>query len=386
MYGRVWRCFQKFIFLLLKQKACGIIKVMKILHCADIHLESKLGALSHNLALMRRDEILQSFCNLAKQAQQNGFGAFVVAGDLFEGSDVSPSTKRALIDAFCSAPDVRFFILTGNHDQSAFGEDFARRLPKNVTLFGEGINSCVVEDVCFVGVDLTTVSQQQILDFDWQREYYNVLICHGDVGKRSEYGAIDLDAFFDKPIDYFALGHIHSYSKEPAGRGFAVYSGCLEPRGYDETGLKGFVRIDTGVLNRQESISFVPYSKRIAYELKLDVSDCNGKTQIVDKAKQVLSALEISPLDMVEFYLVGSVAEDCVFSELTVKQELQPLLFDVKVKNKTKVKVDLDSLMATPSLKAEFLKLANEIENEELRDVVIRYGLNALNGEEVDGL
>ena len=42
--------------------------------------------------------------------------------------------------------------------------------------------------------------------------------------------------------------------------------------------------------------------------------------------------------------------------------------------------------MATPSLKAEFLKLANEIENEELRDVVIRYGLNALNGEEVDGL
>ena len=366
--------------------ACGIIKVMKILHCADIHLESKLGSLSHNKAIIRRGEILSSFCTLARQAQQNGFGAFLVAGDLFEGSDVAPSTKGALIDAFCDAPDVDFLILTGNHDKGCFGEDFVSRLPKNVHLFGKGINTFTKDDVCFVGADLTSVSLEQLLAIGWQREYYNVLICHGDVGKQSEYGAIDLDAFFDKPIDYFALGHIHSYSKEPAGRGFAVYSGCLEPRGYDETGLKGFVRIDTGVLNKAESVSFVPYSKRIAYSLKLDVSDCSSKMQVTDKAKAVLSLLEVTDLDMVEFYLVGEVAEENVFSTEEIKQQLSPLLFDVKIKDKTKVKIDLEQLLSTPSLKAEFVKVAMEIEDEEMRNKVIRYGLNALNGEEVDSL
>ena len=192
--------------------------------------------------------------------------------------------------------------------------------------------------------------------------------------------------FFDKPIDYFALGHIHSYSKEPAGRGFAVYSGCLEPRGYDETGLKGFVRIDTGVLNKAESVSFVPYSKRIAYSLKVDVSDCSSKMQVTDKAKAVLSLLEVTDLDMVEFYLVGDVAEENVFSTEEIKQQLSPLLFDVKIKDKTKVKIDLEQLLSTPSLKAEFVKVAMEIEDEEMRNKVIRYGLNALNGEEVDSL
>jgi len=39
-----------------------------------------------------------------------------------------------------------------------------------------------------------------------------------------------------------------------------------------------------------------------------------------------------------------------------------------------------------PSLKGEFLKVAEQIQDEEMRNIVIRYGLNALNGEEVDSL
>ena len=328
---------------------------MKILHCSDIHLESKLSSLPYELASVRRGEILQSFCSLVRQSQQNGFDAFIVAGDLFEGKDIAPSTKTALVQAFVDAPDVQFFLLTGNHDKACFSEDFVKRLPKNVHLFGEGVNRCVLDDVCFVGVDLTTVNTEQLLNIDWQNEYYNVLICHGDIGKKSEYGAIDLDAFYDKPIDYFAMGHIHTYQIEGAGRGFAVYSGCLEPRGYDEYGLKGFVKIDTKVLNRDYSVTFMPYSQRMARVINLDVSDCVDAQQIKDKTMAILDA-GIPTCDMVEFCLVGEVAEDCVFTTNEIKQHLLSRLFDVKIKDKTRVKVSCDEDL--PSLKKEFLKVA----------------------------
>ena len=45
--------------------------------------------------------------------------------------------------------------------------------------------------------------------------------------------------------DYLALGHIHYNVVEPLdSRGVYAYSGCLEGRGFDETGEKGFVLIE----------------------------------------------------------------------------------------------------------------------------------------------
>ena len=49
----------------------------------------------------------------------------------------------------------------------------------------------------------------------------------------------------EKNIDYLALGHIHEYSQGQIDlRGKYAYSGCLEGRGFDELGEKGFILID----------------------------------------------------------------------------------------------------------------------------------------------
>ena len=377
-----------FFFPLAEKKQAWYNFFMKILHCSDIHLESKLSALPHNKALLRRGEILESFCSLMRQAQADGFGAFIVAGDLFEGNVVAPSTKTALVSAFCDCPDVDFIILTGNHDGDAFGADFVRRLPANVHVLGRnGMEEFVKDGVCFVGADMTETTMRDIQAYPWKKEYYNVFICHGDIGKDSEDGAIDLDGVYDLAGDDIAMGHIHSFHIEGAGRGYAAYSGCLEPRGYDETGEKGFVIVNTEILNRADSIAFAPYARRLAWQINLDVSDCADKSQIVDKARSLIGEGLISENDMVEFYLVGEVAEDCVFTEMQIKNELKKYLFDVKVRDKTKLRLDIEALKGTPSLKAEFITLAEkEIPDEEMRNTVIRYALNALNGEEIDEL
>ena len=57
-----------FFFPLAEKKQAWYNFFMKILHCSDIHLESKLSALPHNKALLRRGEILESFCSLMRQA------------------------------------------------------------------------------------------------------------------------------------------------------------------------------------------------------------------------------------------------------------------------------------------------------------------------------
>lgn len=58
---------------------------------------------------------------------------------------------------------------------------------------------------------------------------------------------LNLNRLRGKGIDYLALGHIHQHREEKLDdRGIYVYSGCLDGRGFDECGEKGFVLVETG--------------------------------------------------------------------------------------------------------------------------------------------
>ena len=49
------------------------------------------------------------------------------------------------------------------------------------------------------------------------------------------------------------------------------YSGCLDGRGFDECGVKGFYVLDTDT----GADEFVPMSSRVIYEFKIDVTNLN---------------------------------------------------------------------------------------------------------------
>ena len=62
---------------------------MKIIHCADLHLDSGLQThLSREKAGMRRDELLSNFGRLAEYASENGVEIVLIAGDLFDRDKV----------------------------------------------------------------------------------------------------------------------------------------------------------------------------------------------------------------------------------------------------------------------------------------------------------
>ena len=69
-------------------------------------------------------------------------------------------------------------------------------------------------------------------------------------GMVSEYGQEKKESHFgicvDGGIDYLALGHVHSFRQEKLDeQGIWCYSGCLEGRGFDECGTKGYVMLET---------------------------------------------------------------------------------------------------------------------------------------------
>ena len=90
---------------------------MKLIHCADLHLDSRLQThLDRDRAKRRRDELLRNFARLADYARENGVEAVLIAGDLFDRDTVSALAKNTVLSVIASHPEIRFYYLRGNHD------------------------------------------------------------------------------------------------------------------------------------------------------------------------------------------------------------------------------------------------------------------------------
>ena len=81
---------------------------------------------------------------------------------------------------------------------------------------------------------------------------------HGEIGDTIGKNKIKLASLKNHNIDYLALGHYHTYTVGQIDeRGTYVYSGCLEGRGFDECGEKGFVVLD---VEEKVNHTFIPHS------------------------------------------------------------------------------------------------------------------------------
>jgi DNA repair exonuclease SbcCD nuclease subunit len=174
---------------------------------------------------------------------------------------------------------------------------------------------------------------------------------HGDVSDSVGLRKINLSKLKGKGIDYLALGHYHSYKEESIDdRGVAVYSGCLEGRGYDETGEKGFVLID---VEDEITHKFIPFSERVISLVKVDVTGLKDAYSIYLRAREIC---EFSKNDLYRVELVGEV--DATLDGLS--KDLQKYLLEharfVDVKDLTKKTLDLEKYAGDTSIIGEFVR------------------------------
>ena len=73
---------------------------MKLIHCADIHLDSRMEThMTSEQASMRNTEIIRSFVRMTEFAKENDVRVIIIAGDLFDGDRIKSRTVDEVLGA-----------------------------------------------------------------------------------------------------------------------------------------------------------------------------------------------------------------------------------------------------------------------------------------------
>ncbi len=355
---------------------------MKIIHCSDLHLDSKM---EHNLtaqqARERNSEICGTFSRLVRYAAENGVAAVLLAGDLFDTERVSLQTAGFVLDQIRSAEEVVFFYLRGNHDESR--DVFAgMELPENFKTFGPDWTSYKLEDISVTGLELTRENWEGMYDTLYlEPGDTNIVLLHGQISTQPGEELIALPKLKNKHIDYLALGHIHSFQKEKLDeRGSWCYCGCLEGRGFDECGEKGFVLLH--IRDGKIETEFIPFASRTLHEIPVDITDLLTVNQLFCAMTE--AAAGIPPKDLVKFSLRGSYTLETQKDLRFLQKMLDGKFYFSKIKDESLLKIQKEDYEHDASLKGEFIRmvLASSRSQEE-KDQIILLGIRALSGEEV---
>ncbi len=342
---------------------------MKLIHTADIHLDSPLVGVSDGA--LRRQELLRALQSLSAYANANGVMGIIVAGDLFDDKYTSEGTIRSVADIIAQSNAV-WFVVKGNHGDNAPYAKLAALVPQ-VRFFGEDWTTYRIANVTVCGRELSPSDRQPWGTLPLSRDNYNIVVLHGDVDDAS-YGTIDKNALANNPINYVALGHRHSLTMLNFGRVKGCYSGALEARGFDETSPTGFVLIDTDT----DSVRFVEQAIRSVVTKRVDISAVNSDIALERLLSEVIAG-EASR-NYLNLELIGTL-NDGVRAEYIANEFLRDKFFALRIKNNAVIKRDIAKLSQEISLRGEFVKLAVQIENPQLRERVLQMGLELLQGD-----
>ncbi len=345
---------------------------MKIIHCADVHLGSKMDSFPKDVAEKRKIEVRNTFRRMVEFANENAVEVIMLSGDIFDREKPYKKDVDFFYGVVESNPQIDFLYLRGNHDE--LGEK--RELP-NLKTFTTEWTSYAYGDTVISGIELKKENERAYYStLRLEEGKKNIVMLHGQVGEN-----INLLKLQKKHIDYLALGHIHerAFGKIDE-RGTYAYSGCLEGRGFDETGVKGFILLD---IEDKITFEFQPFSLRQITKITLDVSGLQEGYAMAQLAR-AQNAFDRENIYRIE--LVGEVDGEIDEFEKEVHAYLVVDCAFLSVKDCTKKKIDYDGYEYDLSLRGEFVRAVKNSEEytEDEKAQIIVHGLRALSGREVE--
>ncbi len=345
---------------------------MKIIHCADLHLGAKIEGFPKELSEKRKTEVRRTFLRTVEYAKTNGVSLILLSGDIFDREKPYKKDADFFYGVVKDNPEIDFLYLKGNHDERGI----VPNLP-NLKSFSTEWSYYRYGNLTVAGSELKKENARSYYSTLSLRENeVNIVMLHGQLGEE-----INLGKLREKNIDYLALGHIHSFSEGRLDdRGRYAYSGCLEGRGFDETGVKGFVLIEVA---QGVEFSFIPFSRRHIRRYEVDVSNLlEGRAM----AKKIREEVSFNKEDIYRVELIGEVDAEVEEFVGDICAYLEGVCAFLSVKDYTKKKIDYAAYEYDLSLKGEFVRAVKNCEeyDEGEKAQIIAYGLRALSGREVD--
>jgi len=354
---------------------------MKIIHCADIHIGSVMQNLSTDKSKLRKRELLDTFFRMIEFAKENKVEIVIIAGDLFDKNIIARSIKKEILEVISDCINIDFLFLTGNHDNNIKLEDDDLVVPQNLKRFEveDDWTYFNYNNICIGGIDIQKYKNFAIYEkLRFDKSKFNIAVMHGDLK------VIQLSLLKNKNIDYLALGDIHIPDIEPKkldNRGIYGYCGCLEGRGYDESGDRGFflLEIEQGKLIRK----FCNITKRKYEIVEVDITRLDNHTKIASAIS--IATKSLNKENIVRVILKGKYNVDTQKDKENLERKLKEIFYFANVKDESILDMQSVNYTNEISLRNEFINLVNQSNlSEEVKEKIIEYGIKALQGEVID--
>ena len=257
-----------------------------------------------------------------------------------------------------------------------------RELLSNLKTFTNIWTTYNIDNVTITGVELNADNEGLVYNsLSLNKDKYNIVTMHGQLGgiSNGKVCSINLDRLKGLNIDYLALGHVHTLKTcKLDERGFYAYPGCLEGRGFDETGEKGFIEIDTDTKN----ICFIPLNQRQVRVYEIFIKNNDTESIALD---EIINKIDANNNDTIRIILKGEVTFEIDDLIKRLKDLLNGKYAYFEIKNQLKKTYKLEDYINNISLKSEFIKnVMNSRLTDEEKNEIIAIGLMAINGEEVE--
>jgi DNA repair exonuclease SbcCD nuclease subunit len=182
--------------------------------------------------------------------------ALLVAGDIFDGADRSLRAQLKLVDGLnrLESAGIRSFICHGNHDPLS-GWEAQLVLPSGCYRFGEEVGGSAVfsdepERVIVYGISYPQGEVRENLAprfNEVEPGRFTIGLLHANVDNNPEhdsYAPCTINDLMRPPIDYWALGHVHTRQVLHQDRPTVVYPGNPQGRHPNEPGARGVYLVD----------------------------------------------------------------------------------------------------------------------------------------------
>ncbi len=273
---------------------------MKLVHAADLHLDSPLSGLSKYEGApveQIRGATRRALENLVELCTNERVDLLVIAGDLYDGDWRDYSTGLFFNKQMSQlrAAGVQVVWIRGNHD-AASKLTAHLALPDNVReLSHKKPESFVLEalGVAVHGQGFETREVTRDLSERYpepKRDLFNIGLLHTALEGRAghaPYAPCRLSDLIDRGYDYFALGHVHT-REVPSEKPWIVFPGNLQGRHARETGAKGATLV-TVERERVVSVEHRALDAVRWYLANVDVSWENSLDGVLESVRRALT-------------------------------------------------------------------------------------------------
>lgn len=289
--------------------------MIKIIHTADLHLDSPLATIAlrnNGLRATVETATRSALDRILEIALDEQVAAVLIAGDLYDGSQRSMKTAAYLLSAFrrLQAAGIRVFLVRGNHDaESTITREIS--WPENVHVFdGRGGHVMLCEGIAIHGVSFRDphATESLLPKFRPVPGVVNIGMLHTSLGGapgHDPYAPCSVADLAAAGFDYWALGHVHRRTVHHEAP-LIVMPGMPQGRDMGEDGPKSvtLIFVGDGELTIEERLSAALEFRRES----INISDCQHVAEVHDRIAAHVRSLGGGTMIVVRLAVTGASA------------------------------------------------------------------------------